>query len=91
MRVENWINKNNRVIPNQFIIYTLEATYFQSYNTIIAKITHEEGKRKIYLDETSWDYSKTTSKYRNEFLGEDSKTIKNKINLGEYILIDLNE
>ncbi|KKM03661.1 hypothetical protein LCGC14_1772170 [marine sediment metagenome] len=45
---------------------------------------------EIYLDETYWDYSKTTGKYRNIFLGENKAETQKKIDSGEYILTDLN-
>jgi len=45
----------------------------------------------VYLDKYYWNYSKTTSKYRNIFLGENSKEIQDKINSGVYTLIDLNK
>jgi hypothetical protein len=71
---------------NQFIIRTNTAIIFQSYNSIIVK---EEGG-KTYLDERYWDYSKTTGKYRNKFLGEDKKATERKIKEGVYILTNLN-
>ena len=43
-----------------------------------------------YLDEHYWDYSATTGKYRNQFLGEGIAETRAKIESGEYILIDLN-
>lgn len=80
-------SNSGREIPNQFIITTEDGTYFQSYKTIIAvKING-----KIYLDKNSWDYSKTTGKYRNEFLGEGKKETEKKIKNGIYSLIDLND
>lgn len=77
---------NGRDIPNQFRIYTGSGVLFQSYKTIIAK----KQNGKVYLDSNAWDYSKTTSKWRNIFLNTDTKTTKQKIASGEYILTDLN-
>lgn len=91
MKLQNMTSNNGNKVANQFIIFDSEATYFQSYDSIIVKICFEDGERKTYLDETYWDYSKTTSKYRNIFLGKTSKEIKEKIGSGEYILTDLNE
>ena len=82
-------SKGNK-IANQFIIHTPEATYFQSYQSIIIKTTFEEGKRVVYLDEYYWNYSKTTSKYRNSFLGENSKIVEEKVKNGVYLLTNLN-
>ena len=90
MKVQNWTNDKGREILNQFIIYTPEATYFQSYKSIIVKTTFEDGKRVVYLDRDYWDYSQTTSKYRNQYLGETTKDTKRKIKSGEYKLADLN-
>ena len=50
----------------------------------------KRSKGKIYLDEYYWDYSVTTGKYRNEFLGEGIAETRKKIASGEYILTDLN-
>lgn len=87
VNVRNMQSNSGREIPNQFIITTEDGTYFQSYKTIIAvKING-----KIYLDKNSWDYSKTTGKYRNEFLGEGKKETEKKIKNGIYSLIDLND
>ncbi len=45
---------------------------------------------KIELDINYWDYSKTTGKYRNKFLGEDKTITQKKINNGIYKLKNLN-
>ena len=72
---------------------------FQSYDSIIAVVTywrHEDvaghgGKTKeVELDETYWNYSRTTSKYRNEFLRETTEETRKKIKSGEYTLTNLN-
>lgn len=90
MKVSNIKNDNGIEVKNQYIIHTPEATYFQSYKSIIVKTTFEDGNRKVYLDEYYWDYSKTTSRYRNLFLGETTKEIEAKIKSGEYQLVNLN-
>ena len=82
---------SGRDIPNQFIITTEDRKIFQSYDSIIAvKINMGNEKDYIMLDKTYWDYSRTTGKYRNQFLGEDIKTTRKKIKSGEYRLADLN-
>jgi hypothetical protein len=88
MRVQNMTSNKGNSIANQFII-TDEgiATYFQSYDSIIVKRT--DGK--VYLDETYWDYSKTTGKYRNMFLHETKQETQKKIDNGTYILTNLNK
>ena len=90
MKVSQIKNDNGRPVPNQFILYTPEATYFQSYDSIIVKTTFEDGERVVYLDSTYWKYSKTTSRWRNAFLGESSKEIEAKVKSGEYKLVNLN-
>lgn len=88
MRVRNMRSPNGNNVPNQFIIYTDDgACYFQSYNTIIVKNT---GSKTI-LDVNYWDYSNTTGKYRNIFLGESKKETERKIKCGIYKLEDLNK
>ena len=79
------------VVKNQFVITikTNKGTkrIFQSYDTVIA-IRDEDGK--ITLDKNKWDYSTTTSHYRNNFLGEKKDETLRKINKGIYTLADLN-
>lgn len=79
---------NNGPVKNQFIIETGEGRYFQSYDSVIAFIPNNGAN--IQLDKTYWDYSKTTGKYRNQFLNEDKKETERKINAGIYELVDLN-
>jgi hypothetical protein len=84
---------NQRAVPNQFIIHDNEVEYFQSYRSIIAKkvYTVNDNLHKIFLDEYYWDYSKTTGKYRNIFLGDSGiAETRKKIKDGTYILTDLN-
>ena len=80
-------NSSGNPVANQFVIYTDEGTYFQSYNSVIA---FRDNERKITLDEYYWDYSRTTGKYRNEFLGEHIAQTRAKIESDEYKLADLN-
>ena len=87
-KVRNMFSPNGNQVANQFIIETPEGTYFQSYRSIIAFIDKKTGERT--LDEYYWDYSRTTSKYRNQFLGEGVADTRSKIQSGEYKLADLN-
>jgi len=87
VKVRNLMSKSGREVPNQFEIWTGGCRYFQSYNSIIVKI---DNSGQVYLDSYYWNYSSTTSKYRNQFLYEDTATTKAKIKSGEYILTDLN-
>ena len=64
MKVRNMRSPRTGIeVANQFIIEYGGQTIFQSYDVIIAI---KDG-RKIVLDKNYWNYSKTTSKYRNEF------------------------
>lgn len=87
MYVENMLSNSGREVPNQFIIETDDGRYFQSYKSIIAFAPH---RGKVQLDVNYWDYSKTTSKYRNNFLGINTSEIKKAIKCGDIILTDLN-
>jgi len=82
-------HSSGREVANQFIITTDKGIYFQSYRRVIAFRPYEGG-RKIQLDKDSWDYSRTTGKYRNQFLGETKKETEHKVKSGEYELVDLN-
>ena len=87
MKVQNMTNSNGNTVPNQFIIHDNAGfTYFQSYDTVIIR----KCASLTELDKDYWDYSRTTNKYRNLFLGETTKEIKSKINSGEYKLTSLN-
>jgi ribonuclease HII len=87
MQVQNMTSNKGNKIANQFVIKTDDATYFQSYNSIIAKVTNDHF---IYLDETYWNWSRTTSKYRSIFLNESTEETKRKIAAGHYMLTNLN-
>ena len=88
MKVKNMTSPRGNKVANQFIITDNHNNeIFQSYNTVIA-MRNDSGI--VYLDKYSWDYSVTTGKYRNEFLGEGIAETRKKIDSGEYILTDLN-
>jgi hypothetical protein len=86
MKVSNMMSSKGNLVPNQFIIRDGSTTYFQSYRTIIAKI--DAGH--VTLDKDTWDYSRTTAKYRNLFLGRNTSECKVKIKSGEFKLENLN-
>jgi hypothetical protein len=85
-QVSNCTSRNGNKVANQFIIEVNNSIIFQSYDSVIAKKENE----RIFLDEKYWNYSKTTGKYRNLFLGEDKKETQKKIDSGEYVLTNLN-
>ena len=86
MKVQNMTSSRGNKIANQFIITDGEKEFFQSYNSVIAYKFSDQ----VVLDSKYWDYSVTTSKYRNQFLGESKKETQAKIDSGEYILTNLN-
>ena len=98
MNVQNMTSSNGNKVANQFLVTDLDGSseYFQSYNSMIAKKVYhssdiaEENVIEILLDEKYWNFSNTTSKYRNKFLNETTKETMAKIKSGEYKLVDLN-
>ena len=88
--------KVKQLANNQFIINNIidennnQQEWLQSYESIIARKNIINGNEEIRLDQKYWNYSKTTSKYRNKFLGETTKETQAKIDSGEYILTNLN-
>tara|TARA_R100001440_G_scaffold58824_1_gene78638 strand:- start:4 stop:330 length:327 start_codon:yes stop_codon:yes gene_type:complete len=89
-KVENMLsNKSHKPVANQFKITMQNGLeVFQSYETII--VLKDPKNNQTYLDRNSWNISTTTSRYRNFFLQEDTKTTFQKIKEGVYILADLN-
>ncbi|MBA7532439.1 hypothetical protein ES705_24665 [subsurface metagenome] len=85
-KISNMTSSRGNDVPNQFEIQTDKGILFQSYNSIIAF----KSNGKIYLDSYYWDYSKTTGKYRNDFLGETKHETEEKIKSGQYKLVNLN-
>jgi len=91
MRTTAMIGRTGKAVKNQFIIYADDATYFQSYNTIIAKEKLIRGKNQITLQRGYWDnYSATTNKYLNQFLETNGiAEIREKVKNGEYLVGDI--
>jgi len=95
-KVKPLLGRTGKPVANQYVIEAnddntdLVSNYsiFQSYDSSIVLKNHNTGK--VFLDEKYWNYSVTTSKYRNQFLGESTKETQAKIDSGEYKLVDLN-
>lgn len=81
--------RTGKEVANQFEIEVGERVYFQSYDSIIA--VHNRRTGKTYLDKNYWNYSVTTGKYRNQWLGETRATTDEKIANKTYQLKDLNK
>ena len=76
-KVENIINNNGNVVPNQFIIYEDNGDItFQSYDSIICQIRDGAlGYEKVVVFGSNWNHSTTTGKYRNKFLMDNDLSI----------------
>jgi len=91
MTVKNMTSgASGRKVPNQFIIRddATSRTTFQSYDSMIATINYQDNT--ITLGK-KWDYSTTTSKYRNQFFDEQgfsdlasTKALVNALEAGRY-------
>lgn len=83
--------------PNQLVMSDPAGETFVSYGTkIVFRSHHKYGepgnkKHKIILDENYWDYSRTTGKYRNQFLGFGVQECRKGIQDGTIQLADLNQ
>ena len=68
-------SRGGNPLANQQILSDDNGSMFVSYGTKICYKTEKrfniQGVRRpqYVFDENYWDYSRTTSKYRNEFLG----------------------
>ena len=74
MKVTNITNSRGRKVANQFIIENENVYTFQSYDSVIAVVDFDNSTITIGYN---WDYSTTTSRYRNKFfetLGLDELT-----------------
>ena len=99
MKVENMKNNNNNIVKNQFIITDDNRRYFQSYNSIIVMIENTpwlSGANLtddfiVYIDPDYYDYSKTTTRYRNIFLGIDNDTFNKNLKDNKYTFKSLNK
>jgi hypothetical protein len=86
IKAHNLTSPQGNKVPNQIVITGDGSETFQSYGTTIAT---KNGKG-VELDRKFWNYSRTTSKYRNVFLDETTKETEAKIKDGTYALADLN-
>lgn len=86
--VSQLINDNGNAAANQFVIKTDKAVYFQSYNSVVAKM---DGINIILSQ--NWDFSRTTSKHLYMFFRQQgfynlscAKDVRNAIKKGWVIL-----
>lgn len=83
--VESITSNSGNDVPNQFIIHFEKGIVFQSYNSIIAVLHNIKG---AYLGK-DWNYSCTTSKYRNGFLNENTAETRKGLKNGEYKMLNI--
>ena len=82
---------NFQYVITEVIATKLYYEWFQSYDVLVGKKTYVSGVlTDTYLDPTYWDYSKTTGKYRNIFLGEKKKETEANLKEGKYRFFNLN-
>lgn len=79
--------KVNNLAPNQITFSNNGRRFFQSYDSVIASV---DSSGKIELDERYWNYSKTTVRFRNQFLGLTTKETEKMIKSGEIVLVNMN-
>jgi len=61
-----------------------DMEFLQSYKSVVvARI-----RGKVYLDKNTYDYSKTTSKYRNRYLNVNNAEFKENLQNGKYTIVD---
>lgn len=89
MKVRNMVSKNSgKEVANQFVISDGGKVLFQSYESPIVEIDNDEKTVTVYR---YYDYSKTTGKYRNQFMADngfydmdDKKGFEYFMELGTY-------
>ena len=67
---KNLINDNGYAARNQYVINGEKGVYFQSYNSMIAKVSKSKKITLTYM----WDYSNTTRKHLYIFLRQQGFT-----------------
>ena len=86
MIINNMKSNKERTVPNQYVIRLNNCSVFQSYATVIA--IHDYDLDEVYLNKEYYNYSKTTSRYRNKYLGLNTKQIEQKIKSKEFVLVN---
>lgn len=79
MRMSPMIGHSGRPVVNQYVIHLPHGRVFKSYDSLIVY----KGAGGVFLG-PDWDYSRTTGKYRNLFMGESINDIRRKIKSGDY-------
>ena len=92
--VEQMTSRSGNVVPNQTILSDMTGRTFVSYGS---KIVYQSKDRasdglplEIIVDENYWDYSRTTGKYRNEFMNMGVQDVRDHIKEGRIQVGNLN-
>jgi len=92
--VEQMTSRSGNAVPNQTILSDMTGRTFVSYGS---KIVYQSKDRasdglplEIIVDENYWDYSRTTGKYRNEFMNMGVQDVRDYIKEGRIKLGNLN-
>jgi hypothetical protein len=92
--VEQMTSRSGNTVPNQTILSDMTGKTFVSYGSKIVYQSKTKGSDglplEIIVDETYWDYSRTTGKYRNEFMNMGVQEVRNHIKNGRIKVGNLN-
>ena len=89
LKIMNLQTDGGNFAPNQFVIFTNEGRWFQSYTSMIAFVPKDGGKIQLGSD---YDYSRTTMKYLCRFLRVDSiNDVRDMLNTSRAVRADLDE
>lgn len=90
IEINNIVSNHGNSIPNQYEVYidSTEGTYrcFYSYKSLI--LVCKNGK--LIKVGSNYDYSRTTGKYRNDFLRLNKSTLESYMNRNMYFNKDSN-
>lgn len=79
MNVKNMKSTKGNLVPNQFLIFSRDSIWFQSYDTLICRWRKYDSTLIMNKEYTLW--SKTTNKYLAMFINTYTPfTYKNKAN-----------
>ena len=79
--IQNMKTNSGGYASNQFIVYSTEGVYFISYQSVIAFKPINSITKYIGND---YDYSRTTMRYLQKFLGHDIKETRKRLEAGVY-------
>lgn len=88
---EAMLTSSGKPAKDQYVLtYEDGSMAFESYGKVIAHRPVNYPNQPIRLDKYYWDYSLTTSRYRNRFLGEPTSETRKRIKNGQYALVSFN-